>query len=52
MGLASPEDAVKVVVCGPQAGIAGLVAERLSAAGGARQVVLADESEELSRQVR
>ncbi|CAM9446561.1 unnamed protein product [Ascophyllum nodosum] len=51
MGLASPEDAVKVVVCGPQAGIAGLVAERLSAAGGARQVVLADESEELSRQL-
>ena len=51
MAIAGPGDASKVVVCGPRDGIAGLVASRLSAAGGARQVLLADETELLQDQV-
>lgn len=51
MAVAGPGDASKVVVCGPRDGIAGLVASRLSAAGGARQVLLADETELLQDQL-
>ncbi len=51
MAIAGPGDDAKIVVCGPQEGIAGLVAARLSAAGGIREVVLADETETLEQQV-
>lgn len=51
MAVAGPGDASKVVVCGPRDGIAGLVVSRLSGAGGARQVMLADETETLEQQV-
>lgn len=43
---------MKVVVCGPSTGIAGLVAEQLSTGGGSREVILAEETQELEGQVR
>lgn len=49
--IAGREDAVKVVVCGPGDGIAGLVASTLAGAGGMRQVLLAKETETLEDQV-
>lgn len=52
MAIAGPEDGAKVVVCGPRDGVAGLVASRLSSAGGGRKVFLADPSETLEQQVR
>lgn len=51
MAIAGPGDDTKVVVCGPPDGIAGLLASRLTAAGGIRDVVLADETESLEQQV-
>lgn len=51
MAIAGPGDDAKIVVCGPRDGIAGLLAARLSAAGGIREVVLADETETLEQQV-
>lgn len=51
MAIAGAGDDAKVVVCGPADGIAGLVAARLSAAGGIREVVLADQAESLEQQV-
>ncbi|CAN0437808.1 unnamed protein product [Pylaiella littoralis] len=51
MAIAAPGDDAKVVVCGPADGIAGLVAARLSAVGGIREVVLADETESLEEQL-
>lgn len=51
MAVAGVEDAAKVVVCGPRDGIAGLLVSRLSAGGGARQIMLADETESLEQQV-
>ncbi|CAN0039744.1 unnamed protein product, partial [Ectocarpus fasciculatus] len=50
MAIAGPGDDAKVVVCGPPGGIAGLIAGRLTAAGGIREVVLADETETLEQQ--
>lgn len=52
MAIAGPGDDAKIVVCGPPGGIAGLIAGRLKAAGGIREVVLADETEILEQQVR
>lgn len=51
MAIAGAGDDAKVVVCGPPDGIAGLLAARLSEAGGIREVVLADETETLEQQV-
>ncbi|CAN0065177.1 unnamed protein product [Ectocarpus sp. 4 AP-2014] len=51
MAIAGPGDDAKVVVCGPPGGIAGLIAGRLTAAGGIREVVLADETETLEQQL-
>ncbi|CBJ26332.1 conserved unknown protein [Ectocarpus siliculosus] len=50
MAIAGPGDDAKVMVCGPPGGIAGLIAGRLTAAGGIREVVLADETETLEQQ--
>lgn len=50
--VAGSGDPARVVVCGPRDGIAGLLANQLAGAGGARQVVLADETETLEDQVR
>lgn len=51
MAIAGAGDDTKVVVCGPPDGIAGLLAARLTEAGGIREVVLADETETLEQQV-
>lgn len=51
MAIAGAGDDAKVVVCGPPDGIAGLLAARLTEAGGIREVLLADETETLEQQV-
>lgn len=51
MAIAGAGDDAKVVVCGPPDGIAGLLAARLTEAGGIRDVVLAEETETLEQQV-
>lgn len=51
MAIAGAGDDAKVVICGPPDGIAGLLAARLTEAGGIRDVVLADETETLEQQV-
>eukprot|EP00903_Cladosiphon_okamuranus_P010610 g10034.t1 len=51
MAIAGAGDDAKVVVCGPQDGIAGLLAARLAEAGGIREVLLADETETLEQQL-